>query len=91
MAEFKDTTNTLNSENSENINQKHKLIKDQNELIVLNLKMLSLIKPGDKLYLENDLIKIDHPTLTQGLYRWLNDYSQNHITGLIEQQILLMN
>lgn len=50
---------------------------DKNEIIVLNLKMLALIQPGDKLYLENDLLKIDKPTIIQGIHRWLNDYSRN--------------
>jgi hypothetical protein len=45
--------------------------------IILNLKMLALIKADDKLYLEDGLLKIDNPTMTQGLTRWMNDYSRN--------------
>ena len=45
--------------------------------IILNLKMLALIKADDKLYLEDGLFKIDNPTMTQGLTRWMNDYSRN--------------
>lgn len=46
------------------------------ENIILNLKMLSQIKPNDKLYTENKMFKIDSPTVTQGLLRWFNDYSR---------------
>lgn len=46
------------------------------ENILLNLKMVSLIKADDKLYLEDGLLKIDTPTIMQGIYRWINDYSR---------------
>lgn len=45
--------------------------------ILLNLKMISLIKPQDKLYLEDGLIKIDTPKMMQGITRWMNDYSRS--------------
>jgi len=55
--------------------------------ILLNLKMISLIKPQDKLYLEDGLVKIDTPTIMQGINRWINDYSRlktmDHIECLI--------
>jgi hypothetical protein len=55
--------------------------------ILLNLKMISLIKPQDKLYLEDGLVKIDTPTMMQGISRWINDYSRlktmEDIEGLI--------
>lgn len=44
--------------------------------ILLNLKMISLIKAQDKLYLEDGLLKIDTPTMMQGISRWINDYSR---------------
>lgn len=44
--------------------------------ILLNLKMLSQINPNDKLYTEEGQIKIDIPTMMQGIYRWMNDYSR---------------
>lgn len=46
------------------------------ENILLNLKMISLIKADDKLYLEDGLLKIDTPTIMQGISRWINDYSR---------------
>ena len=46
------------------------------ENILLNLKMLALIKADDKLYLEDGLLKIDTPTIMQGISRWMNDYSR---------------
>ena len=49
---------------------------DNIELILINLKMISKINPGDKLYLNDGLIKIDIPTITQSIYRWMNDYSR---------------
>ena len=38
--------------------------------------MLALIKADDKLYLEDGLLKIDTPTIMQGISRWMNDYSR---------------
>ena len=46
------------------------------ETILINLKMISRIRPGDKLYIEEGLIKIDTPKLIQGIYRWMNDFSR---------------
>tara|TARA_B100000676_G_C17762127_1_gene672171 strand:+ start:44 stop:499 length:456 start_codon:yes stop_codon:yes gene_type:complete len=46
------------------------------DTILLNLKMLSQIKPNDKLYTEDGQIKIDTPTIMQGITRWMNDYSR---------------
>ena len=46
------------------------------DTILLNLKMLSQINPNDKLYTEDGQIKIDTPTLMQGIYRWMNEYSR---------------
>ena len=48
------------------------------ENVLLNLKMISQIKPYDKLYMEEDLIKIDTPTVFQGIYRWIKDYSRGN-------------
>lgn len=55
--------------------------------ILLNLKMLSLIKPDDKLYTENNLIKIDSPKFTQGIVRWINEYSRNNTMDDIDKLI----
>jgi hypothetical protein len=46
------------------------------ETILLNLKMLAQINPSDKLYTEDGQIKIDTPTIMQGIYRWMNDFSR---------------
>lgn len=50
------------------------------ENTVLNLKMMSQIKPFDKLYIENGLLKIDTPALFQGIYRWYKEYSRESTT-----------
>jgi len=47
---------------------------------ILNLKMLSQIKPYDKLYLVDGLIKIDTPYLFQGIYRWYQSYDRETTT-----------
>ena len=38
--------------------------------------MLSEIKENDKLYLDNSLLKLDHPYLFQGVIRWYNNCSR---------------
>jgi len=50
------------------------------ENTILNLKMMSQIKPYDKLYLDEGLLKIDTPTLLQGIYRWYKVYSRINTT-----------
>ena len=50
------------------------------ENAVLNLKMMAQIKPFDKLYIDNGLLKIDTPTLFQGIYRWYREYSRESTT-----------
>jgi len=50
----------------------------QVENTILNLKMMSQIKPFDKLYIENGLLKIDTPALFQGIYRWYKEYSREN-------------
>ena len=59
-------------ENLENTNENVYNI----ETILLNLKMLSQINANDKLYTEDGQIKIDTPTMMQGIYRWMNDFSK---------------
>ena len=51
------------------------------ENTVLNLKMMSHIKPFDKLYVDDGLLKIDTPTLLQGIYRWYKEYSRESTTA----------
>ena len=52
------------------------LINHNIDTILLNLKMLSQIKANDKLYTDEGQIKIDTPTIMQGITRWMNDYSR---------------
>ena len=51
-------------------------MKSLTEDTILNLKMLSQIKPNDKIYLENDLIKIDTPYILQGISRWYQNHNR---------------
>lgn len=51
-------------------------MKNLTEDTILNLKMLSQIKPSDKIYLENDLIKIDTPYIFQGINRWYQNHNR---------------
>jgi len=41
-----------------------------------NLDELSKIKNGDKLYIENNCIKIDEPYMFQGIWRYCNNVSR---------------
>lgn len=54
----------------------HNLINYDIDNILLNLKMLSQIKANDKLFTDDGQIKIDTPTIMQGITRWMNDYSR---------------
>ena len=71
-------------ENLENTNENVYNI----ETILLNLKMLSQINANDKLYTEDGQIKIDTPTMMQGIYRWMNDFSR---TKTMDDLDLLIN
>ena len=57
------------------------------EYTILNLKMMSQIKPFDKLYLEDDLIKIDTPTIFQGIHRWYRDYNRSTTTDDLDKVV----
>lgn len=57
------------------------------ENTILNLKMISQIKPYDKLYLENGLIKIDTPTLLQGVNRWYKEYNRTTTTDNLDNVV----
>jgi len=61
---------------SSSVEEQPTLKIDTIDNILLNLKMISLIKAQDKLYLEDGLLKIDTPTIMQGISRWINDYSR---------------
>ena len=60
-----------NEEEDENIDNDELL-----NLTLLNLKMLSEIRENDKLYIDNRLLKLDHPYLLQGVYRWYHNHSR---------------
>ena len=52
---------------------------------ILNLKIISKIEENDKLITTNNLLKIDRPTLFQGVHRWIgNEGRQNTIERLNE-------
>ena len=48
------------------------LNKKQIEDNLLNLKIISKIKENDKLSSQEKIIKIDPPSILQGVYRWMN-------------------
>ena len=48
------------------------LQKKQIEDNLLNLKIISKIKENDKLSSQEKIIKIDPPSILQGVYRWMN-------------------
>ena len=58
------------------------------DLIIRNLKILSSIKPSDKIIKKGDTIKIDNPYIYQGISRYWNGDSRkeslNHIEHLID-------
>ena len=53
------------------LNKKH--IEDN----LLNLKIISKIKENDKLSSQEKIIRIDPPSLLQGVYRWMNAEGRN--------------
>ena len=53
------------------------LTKNQIEDNLLNLKIISKIKENDKLSSQEKIIKIDPPSLLQGVYRWMNAEGRN--------------
>ena len=69
--------------NTNNNNSESEIIDN----ILLNLKMISLVKANDKLYMEDGKMKIDTPKLTQGFLRWINDYSRTKTMEDIETLI----
>ena len=46
--------------------------KEEIETNILNLKILSKIKEHDKLSTNDTIIKIDSPSIFQGMTRWIN-------------------
>jgi hypothetical protein len=65
---------------SNNITNTSPIIDDSEhmkDLCLTNLKILSQIKDGDKLYCLNGIFSIDSPTYTQGIFRWYYSESRN--------------
>ena len=66
MSEIKNRINEIKEKFKATI--KNKDIEDN----ILNLKIISKIKEGDKLLTQNDIIEIDQSNLLQGVYRWMH-------------------
>ena len=58
----------MNSKNFKGITICTKNIEEN----ILNLKIISKIKEHDKLSSQDKIIKIDPPSMLQGVYRWVN-------------------
>ena len=82
----------MSSDNTDKVND---ITMDSFELIIRNLKILTNIKPNDKLIKHGDTIKIDAPYLYQGLSRYWNGDSRKssleHIENLIEESFTMID
>ena len=80
----------MNSDNKDNKdNKENKDNKDTEfELIVRNLKIISNIKPNDKLVKHGDTIKIDTPYIYQGISRYWNGDSRKDSLSHIEELVI---
>ena len=70
-------------------------ISNLKETVLTNLKILSNIKPFDKLTFVDNIFRIESPTISQGVYRWWNQDSRNNtiqeINQLIENAFLIID
>ena len=57
----------------------------------LNLKMISEIRENDKLYIDHNLLKIDHPYLLQGIIRWYQNYSRQETMEYLDNIVKNIN
>lgn len=77
-----DSKNNISSE---------KQISDTNvndsEVIITNLKIISNLKPNDKLTLRGNILDIDKPYYYQGVHRWWNDDSR--VNTLLELEKII--
>jgi len=83
----------MNSEDldiEQDIKNNHNII-DLLDNTFLNLKMLSEINEHDKLYIENNLLKIDSPYMLQGIMRWYHEYSRNKTLDYLDTIIKNIN
>jgi len=62
---------------------------NNNEIILTNLKIISNLKPNDKLTSNDGILVIDTPCYTQGVYRWWNQDSRTstmtELEGLVNK------
>ena len=69
------------------------LDKSRIEDNLLNLKIISKIKENDKLSSQEKIIKIDPPSLLQGVYRWMNaegrSITMEKLTNIINESMLI--
>ena len=69
------------------------LAKSRIEDNLLNLKIISKIKENDKLSSQEKIIKIDPPSLLQGVYRWMNaegrSITMEKLTDIINESMLI--
>ena len=76
-------------------NTKNQITFNSTENILTNLKILSSIKPNEKLTKTNNILVIDPPTYIQGAYRWWNSDSRsdsmNEIENIIETSFSLID
>ena len=52
---------------------------------LLNLKIISKIEENDKLITTDKLIKIDKPTVFQGVHRWMSSESRTNTLEILNQ------
>jgi hypothetical protein len=69
------------------------LAKNRIEDNLLNLKIISKIKENDKLSSQEKIIKIDPPSILQGVYRWINaegrSITMEKLTDIINESMLI--
>lgn len=57
------------------------------EIIITNLKIISNLKPNDKLTVRDEILDIDKPRYYQGVNRWWNDDSRTTTLAELEKII----
>ena len=55
--------------------------------LLINLKIIGLLEKNDKISINDELIKIDHNTLFQGMKRWW--FESNRMKGIIFIETLI--
>ena len=77
--------------------KKEEFVKDDSktETVLTNLKIISSLKPNEKLTKKDNIFIIDPPTYIQGAYRWWNNDSRidsmTHIESMIELSFSLID